>query len=297
MKTAKSYSNYSYDITKAYKNSAGRLVVDAQCKCDRCIKGIFPSRIENGKPIPFPVAQGVCFKCGGTGVLHKTIRLYTDEEFEKLEKANEKAKMKRLAAAEEKRKAEFANKQATWLKRYNLTLDSTFVYFPNDSYDKKEELKNAGFTYTPELMWHCERIPAGYEESVVRIPLSSIVSFSSWGEGHFLDNVKKIVSDSIKEARPLSTNSHYIAESGDKIKDYLVTLVSIHCFEGRYGFSQVVTFKDMEENIIKWFTSVKIPYQVGDALLLSGTVKKCEEDKYENNAEVTILTRCKMKNK
>lgn len=296
MKTAKSYSNYSYDITKAYKNSAGKLVVDAQCKCDRCIKGIFPSRIENGKPIPFPVAQGVCFKCGGAGVLHKTIRIYTDEEFEKLEKANERAKVKRLAAAEEKRKAEFANKQATWLKRYNLTLNSTFVYFPNDSYDKKEELKNAGFTYTPELMWHCDHIPAGYEGSVVQIPLSSIVSFSSWGEGHFLDKTKEIVINRIKKAQPIS-NSSYIAKVGDKVKDYLVALVSIHTFEGMYGFSQVVTFKDAKENIIKWFTTVDIPYQEGDSLLLTGTVKKCEEDKYENNAKVTILTRCKMKNK
>lgn len=296
MKTAKSYSNYSYDITKAYKNSAGKLVVDAQCKCDRCIKGIFPSRIENGKPVPFPVAQGVCFKCGGTGILHKTIRIYTDEEFEKLEKANERAKVKRLAAAEEKRKAEFANKQATWLKRYNLTLDSTFVYFPNDSYNKKEELKNAGFTYTPELMWHCDHIPAGYEESVVQIPLSSIVSFSSWGGGHFLDKTKEIVINRIKSAQPIS-DSLYIAEVGDKVKDYLVTLVSIHAFEGIYGFSQVVTFKDAKENIIKWFTTVNIPYQEGDSLLLTGTVKKCEEDKYENNAKVTILTRCKMKNK
>ena len=297
MKVAKSYSNYSYDETKAYKNDKGNLVVNAVAKCERCGgTGIFACRVENGVIVPHPAYGGVCLACDGNGKLYKTIRLYTDEEFEKMEKQNQKNKEKKEAETQERMKAEYAEKKTTWLKKYNCNEKSVFIYFPSDSYEKKEELKTAGFTFIPELMWHAAAVPEGYSDLVVEVPLSEIVEFSAWGAGFFKPEAKDFVKKALVNARPTPA-SHYIAEEGKRVYDIPVTLTSVRGFEGMYGYSQIVRFEDKEGNIIKWFTSVEIPYEVGDHLLLTGTVKSCSEDKYEDDAKVTTLTRCKMKNK
>lgn len=294
MKVAKTYQNWEYSESKAYKNDAGNLVVDARGKCDRCVNGVFICRVENGQPVPHPNANGVCFACNGTGYQYKTIRLYTDEEFEKMEIRNQKTEEKK----ENGRKAEmlenYEQKKIEWLQKYNCNENSVFVYFPSNSYEKKEELKSAGFSFTPELMWHAAVVPEGYSSLVVEIPLDELVEFSAWGTGFFKSGVKDLVNETLINARPTPA-SHYIAEEGKRVRDVLVTLTSVRGFEGMYGYSQIVRFEDEENNIIKWFTSVEVPYEIGDHLLLTGTVKSCSEDKYENGAEVTILTRCKMK--
>lgn len=295
MKVAKSYVNYIYDETKAYENSKGKLVVDALAECDRCGgTGIYACRVENNQIVPHPAYNGVCLACNGSGKHRKTIRLYTDEEFAKIEVQNQKKQEKKEAERQERMIAEYADKKAVWLKKYNCNEESVFIYFPSDSYDKKEELKNAGFTFTPELMWHCAAVPEQYADLVIEVQLDKIIDFSAWGNGFFKPNVKDFVNEMLVAARPIPT-SHYIAEEGKRVYDIPVTLTSVRGFDGMYGYSQIVRFEDAEGNIIKWFTSVEIPYEIGDTLLLTGTVKSCSEDKYENGAEVTTLTRCKMK--
>ena len=93
---ADSYKNFEYDETKAYEKS-GKLYVDAKCKCDRCMNGVFVCRVENNQPVPHPAYGGVCLKCGGTGFVKKSIRLYT---------AKEKASLDRQAIRRAEKKAE-----------------------------------------------------------------------------------------------------------------------------------------------------------------------------------------------
>ena len=114
MRVANSYVGYEYDETKAYEKN-GKMYVSARCKCDRCTKGVYVARVENGQLIPHPAFGGVCLKCGGSGFIAKEVRLYTDKEFEQMEKASIKAAEKREAAREQKMKAEYANKRAKWL--------------------------------------------------------------------------------------------------------------------------------------------------------------------------------------
>ena len=47
MRVAKSYEGYEYDETKAYEKN-GKIYVSARCKCDRCTKGVYVTRVENG---------------------------------------------------------------------------------------------------------------------------------------------------------------------------------------------------------------------------------------------------------
>ena len=291
MRVAKSYEGYEYDETKAYEKN-GKMYVSARCKCDRCNgSGIAISHVCNGQPIPYVNDGGICYGCNGTGYFHKTIRLYTDKEFEQMEKASAKAAEKREAAREQKMKAEYANKRAKWLEEngFNENL-TTFVYFPADSFEVKDSLKDAGFKFNSSLLWHAATIPTGYEESCIEVSFNEIGEFSAWGEGHFNPDVKRIIEDKIKKARPAS-KSQWIGEEKDRIVDLPVVLVSIHGFETRYGYSQVVKFLN-GDNVITWFTATDIKFEPGDNILLSGTIKKL--DKYKDEAQ-TIMTRCRLK--
>ena len=291
MRVAKSYVGYEYDETKAYEKN-GKMYVSARCKCDRCNgSGIAISHVCNGQPVPYVNDGGICYSCNGAGYFRKEIRLYTDKEFEQMEKASAKAAERREAAREQKMKAEYADKRAKWLEEncFNENL-TTFIYALSDSYDVKEKLKDAGFKFNSSLLWHAATIPTGYEKSCIEVSFNEIGEFSAWGEGHFNPDVKKIIEDKIKKARPAS-KSQWIGEEKDRIVDLPVVLVSIHGFETRYGYSQVVKFLN-GDNVITWFTAVDIKFEPGDNILLSGTIKKLDE--YKGEAQ-TIMTRCRLK--
>ena len=291
MRVANSYVGYEYDETKAYEKN-GKMYVSARCKCDRCNgSGIAISHVCNGQPVPYTNDGGICYSCNGAGYFHKEIRLYTDKEFEQMEKASIKAAEKREAAREQKMKAEYANKRAKWLEENCFNENGiTWIYAKADSFDVKDKLKDAGFKFNHSLLWHAATIPTGYEESCIEVSFNEIGEFSAWGEGHFNPDAKKIIEDKIKKARPAS-KSQWIGEEKDRIVDLPVVLVSIHGFETRYGYSQVVKFLN-GDNIITWFTAVDIKFEPGDNILLSGTIKKLDE--YKGEAQ-TIMTRCRLK--
>lgn len=294
MKVANSFKDYSFEFNNAYKNDKGKLVVDAWCKCDRCTKGVYVSRVENGQLIPHPYAEGVCFKCGGSGIIRKTIRVYTDEEFEKMEKTREKADKRKTVAREAKMKAEFAEKEEKWLTENGFnTNHTTYVYFPADSYDVKEELKAAGFKFSPNLFWHIAEAPEKYTNECVQIMLDDVAEISAWGTGSFKLTAKTFVNEKIKAARPteLST-SKWVGEEGERLFEVPVVLKSIREMETRFGYTQLVEFLDKFGNKFNWWTTVTIYAEPGDKILLTGTVKK--HDEYQNN-KITVLTRCKIK--
>lgn len=296
MRVAKSYEGYTFDETKAYEKN-GKLYVNATCKCDRCVKGIFPCRIENGMPVPHPAYGGICLQCGGTGILKKEVRLYTDKEFEAMERSKERAAEKRASEREAKMLAEFDEKKKKWLEENGFNAENvTYVYFPADSYDVKETLKENGFRFNYNLFWHIAEIPVGYEDKVIPIQLEDVVEISAWGEGHYTIGSKEKVEAAMKAARPHAENpSEWVGEVKDKIVDLQATLTDIHNYQSRYGISSIVKFVTPEGNILKWFTSVNLNFEVGDEVLVSATIKELVNDKYEDDAKVTIVTRAKLK--
>jgi hypothetical protein len=290
MRVAKSYANWMYDLTKAYQNMNGKLVVNATCKCDNCVNGVFPCGTENGKIKPHPYAGGVCFKCGGEGVIHKVIRVYTDTEFDAMERASEKAAAKKKADMEARMAAEFEEKKAKWLADNGFNADLiTYIYFPDNSYEVKSDLKAAGFHFNNTLLWHIAEVPEEYADKCFAMPLDTVAEISAWGTGNYREKARQIIDTQIREHRP-TCRSEWVGEEGSKISNLPVVLKGIRTYESRYGFSQVVTFMN-GENIINWFTATNIEYEFGAPLLLSGTIKK--HDTY-NDKHTTIMTRCKL---
>ena len=290
---AESYKDFIYDITKAYKNDNCKLVVDAKRKCNRCNgTGIAISHVENGVPVPYINDNGVCYGCEGRGYEYKTIRLYTEKEHQANLRAAERREEKRKAKLEEyqaKLAAQADEKKAKWLEDEAFSEDGfTFCYIMPDSYARKNELKNAGFKYNANLGWH-RPTADGFEEGVIRISANDVADFSAWGSGTYRASAKQFVKDAAKHMLPVS-NSEWIGEEGEKVKDIVAEIISIYGYEGRWGYTSNITFKS-GDNIIKWSTSTNIVYNVGDKVKIAGTVKAKEE---YNNEKYTRLTRCRL---
>lgn len=81
---------------------------------------------------------------------------------------------------------------------------------------------------------------------------------------------------------------------GDKIEKDL-TVMKKRSIESMYGVSILHTMQDDDGIIYKWFAS-KEDIDTGFKVRLKGTVKSIGPDKYENNKEVVVLTRCKVIN-
>ena len=283
---ANSYKNYEYDVNKAYRNKAGKIAVKARCKCDRCVNGVYVSRIENGAPVPHPAYNGVCLACGGVGYITKEIRLYTKAEYEAMQRAKDKAAQKR----EEKMLAGAEQKRNKWLADNGFDAEGyTYILVGLNSYAIKDELKEAGWKYNSFLRWHSAE--AGeYSENVVRVHWSEFYSTTAWGDMNPLPDAQK-KADTLINGEKEPSISEWIGEVGEKIKDLSVVLKGVYGFQGRYGYSQVVKFEDECGNALTWFTAVNIPFEVGEKCKLSGTIKKHDQYKEE---KTTILTRCKL---
>lgn len=283
---ADSYKNYEYDVNKAYRNKAGKMAVKAKCKCDRCVKGIYAVGVNNGQIVPHPAYNGVCLKCGGTGVITKEIRLYTKAEYDAMQRTKERTAEKKeeamLAGAEKKRN--------TWLETNGFDAEGyTYILVGLDSYAIKDELKEAGWKYNSFIRWH--NAEAGqYAENAVKVHWSDFYSTTAWGDMHPLPDAQK-KADILINGEKEPSHSEWVGEVGERIKKVSVKLLGVYGFTGRYGYSQVVKFEDENRNVFTWFTAVNIPIEVGATCKLSGIIKKHDEYKGE---KTTVLTRCKI---
>ena len=288
-----------YYVADSFKNwdrvgepydKSGRLYTKIKTKCPRCGGlGIIVARVENNQSIPIPVDKGICYQCGGAKYVTKEARLYTESEYNTMQRNKEREKERKAAAAEAKMKAEFETKKADWLKRNGFDAEGkTYIYIGSDSYQRKEELKGKGYIFNPILKWHSP-LPEN-EKKIEQHDVTDFYSITAWGDYTPISGAADKVQAIIDAAKPAST-SHWIGTEGEKIKDLSVTLVGIRGFETRFGYSQAVTFNDAEGDVLTWFTSVNIPFEISDSCKLSGTVKKLDEYK---GCKQTILTRCKL---
>lgn len=286
---AESFKDYVYDITKAYKNDANKLVVDAKNKCNRCNgSGLAISHIENGKPIPYLNDNGICYACEGKGFLFKTIRLYTEKEKAAAVRAKERAAERKV----EEKLANAEKKKQKWLEKECFTPDGvTTVYVGSNSFDVKDQLKADGWKYSPMIGW---RIAAtGVEkygiENVVEISVTDLASFNLYGEGFWLSTAKTFV-DQIRQSRKPQSVSDWIGTEKERIKNIPVIVKSIRGCETRFGWSNIITFLN-GDNILTWFTSTEVKCAVGESYFLSATVK--EHKKYKDEKQ-TIINRTKL---
>ena len=92
--TADTYKNWER-VGEPFTNSKGKLYTKVKCKCDRCHKGVYVTRVENGQPVAHPAYGGVCLKCKGAGYLTDEVRLYTEKEYAAMQSRNEQARAKK----------------------------------------------------------------------------------------------------------------------------------------------------------------------------------------------------------
>ena len=284
---ADSYKGYER-IGEPYKNNKGVLYTRVKCKCDRCTNGVYAVGVENGHIKPHPAFGGVCLKCGGEGFIYDEVRLYTEKEYKTMEDRKERERIKKEKEIEERMQADFANNKSKWLEENEFDEEEyTYIYFPNDSYDVKDQLKSDGFKFNPNLFWHRNN-PIGYEDKVIKVAAAAVVEFSAWGKGLFLSTAKTTIQDMMKEARP-HVESEWAAAEKERVRNVKAVLDRVSGFSGAYGWTNVYHFLDEKKHIFVWFTSKDIGLEKGALVTLTGTVKKLQE--YDGEKQ-TVLTRC-----
>jgi hypothetical protein len=183
-------------------------------------------------------------------------------------------------------------KRLKWLEKngFSIEKEQTYVYVGTDSYERKDELKEAGWKYHPEVGWHNAELNIEVpEENIFILPLAEAVEFYAWGDGCWRLSVRDIIKEARERAYP-QTASEWLGEKGDMIRDLPVVLVSKRQYASYYGLSNILTFK-YGENTVVWFTSVPVSVNEGEQCSISGRIKELKT--YRNDKQ-TVLTRCKI---
>ena len=278
--TAKSYENYER-IGESFTKE-NKLYTKVKYKCDRCGgSGLIAARVENGRIIPIPVDNGVCYKCGGVGTLKKEVRLYTEKERNALDRAEEKRAKNRVKIEEErkrKRLAESDQFKKEWMKRNGFGEDGlTWCVFGDDTFSIKEELKEMGCKFSPILKWHSAtplNLPEGY--GMISFAFDDIMEWSiEQNNAFFFEDSKEKIERKFREAEGPSL-SEYVGEIGERLRNKTVVLKSIHGFSGRFGWTNIYTFMDGDNELV-WFTAKELGLKKGDVLDLTGTIIAHEE--------------------
>lgn len=262
-------------------------------KCDRCSgHGIIVARVENGQLIPIPVDNGICYTCGGRGYFIKEVRLYTEKELESMERANERVRQKKAEEREAKMKAEFAGNRIKWLDENGFNEDEvTYVYAGADSYQIKDELKDAGFCFSSTLKWHKTTRDEKYTDNLIEVKLGDLAEWSAWGKASFNRDAQKIVEEKIAATQP-KVDSEWIGEVGDKITNIKVQLIRKYTMDGKYGVTTLYGFQDENGNIINWWSSTFQEIEQGQwTTIIRATIKKLDEYK---GIKQTVITRAKL---
>ena len=171
-----------------------------------------------------------------------------------------------------------------WYEKNGFNKDGYTYIITGDSYSIKEDLKKHNFKFNKILLWHNSE-PSDYEEQVIQIHFNDVASQAEWGEVFWKQNAKQFIEERLAEACPVS-NSEWVYEPGDRIRNIYVTLVGY----GMTAFGYFYKFTTVDGNTLIWLTSKH--YQnvtINSNIILTGTVKKHEIYKRE---KVTILSRC-----
>lgn len=286
-KVAPSYANYT--VVSVDENAKKAVV---ECQCDRCG--------GSGMYIIPRVFQGTCFSCGGAGTIRKRVRAYTPDEYEKYLANQARAKERKA----EQRAAEVAKLQeeskanlrvALEEAGYDVECPQIFVVIGENTYAVKDELKELGCKYKPEFGWYCTHavdVPVYY--GMVGIPFDQVCEWNPVAKKIFVKDGAKEIADAAKNEAAPKSNSEFIGDIKQRLRDMEVVYTNCRIIESYYGVSLVYTFK-LGDNVLTWFCSGKgidPDIEIGETVLLTGTVK---DHKIYNGVKQTIVNRCIVK--
>lgn len=286
----------SYKNAKIIKVNGDTKKAYIEETCDRCFgRGIVASRVENGRIIPIPVDGGVCYKCGGTGKISKWVKAYTEVEYERYVKTQERAKEKRV----EKEKARIQSlkdnseeNKKELLAKWNFDVEDPAVYLvTGNTFDIKDELKERGGRFNPALNWHFTKeveVPEGHE--LIKVPFDKVYTWMPMVKRFELKEDAKEVAAAARIAAMPESKSEWIGDIKQRLRQIKVTLSSARAISGFYGDSVLFTF-EQGDNILVWFASNPPEIEEGHEYLLTGTVV---EHKEYNGVKQTRVNRCKL---
>ena len=240
---------------------------------------------------------GTCYACMGAGRIGKWVKAYTEDEYNRYIKAQEKTRERKAAAAAEEEarlQAESDANLAAALTEQGFDVSNPLVYLVGgkNTYEIKDWLKEHGFKFNPAILWyatHEVEVPEGY--SLVTVPAFDVFKWNYRLKNFLMqDNAKEIAEAALATLNPKS-NSEWIGEEKERVRDLEVTLTSCRTFDGYYGTTYIYTFL-YGENVLVWMTSSCKEAEVGDHFLLTGTIKSHDEYK---GVKQTKLSRCILK--
>ena len=288
----------SYQNAKVLKIDENAKKAYISQKCDRCGGlGFIVARVENDQYIPIPVDGGICYKCNGEKVIRKWVKAYTEEEMDKYIASQEKAKAKKAEKAEFERQ-EKLNKskenQEELLAKWGYDIENPLIWLigGGNTYEIKDQLKEQGCKFNPAFGWYSTHeidVPVGY--GIVSINFFDAYTWFPLSKQFMLNDKAKEVADAAKASLEPKSNSEYLGEVKERLRDLEVTLTDVRAFDGFYGTTFIYTFA-YNEDVLVWMTSSCKDIEVGEKLLLTGTVKEHSEYK---GIKQTKMSRCIIK--
>ena len=183
--------------------------------------------------------------------------------------------------------------KAEWLDANGFSEDGVTYLVLGNSYPIKDELKDSGFKFSPLLRWHYGKCEYELPQDCFYKMLNfyDLFVWDAESSSPFLREGAREVIDRIFNPKEES-NSSYVGEIGERLRDVQVVVKNIGGFDSAYGYKWVYTFEDESGNRYTWFTTSQQGVSIGTALTLTGTIKAHVEYK---GAETTQLTRCTLK--
>ena len=288
----------SYQNAKVLKIDENTKKAYISQKCDRCGgRGYYAVGMHNDRPVLSPWDGGVCYSCGGKGTIDKWVKAYTEDEYAKYIASQERAKERKAEKAEQERQ-EKLNKskenQEELLAKWGYDVENPLIWLVGggSTYEIKDQLKELGCKFNPAFGWYCTHefdVPEGY--GLVSINFYDVYVWYPLSKRFELkDNAKEIADAALSAALPKS-NSEYIGDIKERIRDLEVEFTGSRDIEGFYGTSHIYTFLS-GENVIVWITSSCQSFEKGEIVFLTGTVKEHSEYK---GIKQTKMSRCIIK--
>lgn len=221
-----------------------------------------------------------CWLCGGSGVYEHSWKEYTPEYSQKLAD-------RRIAKA--RKGADEAN--AKWLAREGFSADGKTWVVIGNTYDRKDELKEAGARWGNLLGWHFNKETDGCFE--VGVEEVTFKDYAGWLQWETYSDVVELIKERQAANAPKS-NSQYIGAVGDKL-EVRATFKAKYSYETHYTYRgethYIYKFADPDGNIIVWNTTSWQELEIGTDYLVKGTIKEHSEYKGEKQ---TVLQRCRV---
>lgn len=273
--------------------------------CDRCQgRGWYATGTCNGQLVPSRVDQAVCWKCHGTGTVYmKWIERTPEYEAKLAARRKDKAaeRMAELEAKKEYQKAHADEANVAFFQQQGFNADGKTWVVLGNTFEAKDQLKEAGCKYTGILGWHTDHLLDGYDMLMLDVnecfdkDYAGIYRWNLWKN----DGLEEKIKEASQKAAANRSKSQYVGNIGDKIS-IKATLTGDYSYKTQFGDMNIYTFTDIFNNVFVWKTSSYLdrivgnicrPVLKGEMVELKATVK--DHDEYQGIKQ-TVLTRCKL---